>query len=354
MYIKISFCLIMFFIFPISLSGEESSFSNIKSLIEKNSLERATLEIENLNADNKQKSKFYFIIGEKYFLLKNFKKSLLCFEKAEGYENLKTLNWNKGLCFFGMKRYDKSFDCFLKSINNNSSEEEILLAANSGYLSENYTKALKILEEKQFLDKKEEMLNLKSQILFSLKNYEKCLDVHKKLLKIKPYDKLYFNNYIKLKKILKKDIKSDLYIQKVLEKDFEFLFDFNQGNKFLKVFYHKKLSPQNHYETARLYYDSGLYIKAFKAIEKIKTSDFKSDLLKAKILFINGEYKNSGELFLSLAELNKEKSGELYYFAGEAYLMVGEYVKAFKCFSLSQDKKSIYSDQALNIISGEI
>jgi len=357
MFMKIKIIVFFLFIYPLVTSADEFLPDKVISLVEQNKFEQIILLIETSNLDFKKKSVLYFKAGEKFFELKNYETSLLCFVKAENFENKKILNWNKGLCYFGMEQYDEAFDFFKKSIDKNLNESEILIAANSGILSKNYEQALEMLDGKNFALNKEQALNLKSDIYFAVKDYENCLNVQIELLKIKPYDKEYFGNYIKLKKILNKNVKYDIYIQKIIEKDYKFLFGANFDNKFLSLFYYKKLNPENTFEKANLYYNLCLYNQALKEIKKIKNHDFKSGFLNAKILFVKGEYEKSGNIFFELAKHDKKKSGRLYYFAGEAFLMSGKYKKALEVFGLCAQEKSDFSKETfelLNILKGEI
>jgi tetratricopeptide (TPR) repeat protein len=351
MFIKTSIFTALFTFFVLNLHADEFSLENIISLIETNKPDKALTLIENLSVEKELESELFFMAGQKYFLKKNYEKSLFCFEKADSYKNKEILEWNKGLCFFALKRYDKAFYYLEKNILSDSSEEEILLAANAGYMSRNYEKALVLLEKKDFSDKKEEKLNLKSEILFFLKNYEKSLEVLEELLKVKPYNNLYFNNYIKVKKALKKDTKADIYMQKIIEKDYEALLNLNEKNSFLRLFYYKKLKPKNYYQAAGLYYNLCLYDEALDMIEKIKNPDFDSNFLKARILFIKGEYEKSAGLFLSLAKLNIKDFTRLNYFAGEAFLMAKRYEKAIETLSLCTEEKSPFSKEALKLLN---
>jgi tetratricopeptide (TPR) repeat protein len=142
MFIKTSIFTALFTFFVLNLHADEFSLENIISLIETNNPDKALTLIENLSVEKELESELFFMAGQKYFLKKNYEKSLFCFEKADSYKNKEILEWNKGLCFFALKRYDKAFYYLEKNILSDSSEEEILLAANAGYMSRNYEKAL--------------------------------------------------------------------------------------------------------------------------------------------------------------------------------------------------------------------
>jgi tetratricopeptide (TPR) repeat protein len=140
-------------------------------------------------------------------------------------------------------------------------------------------------------------------------------------------------------------------MQKIIEKDYEALLNLNKKNSFLRLFYYKKLKPKNYYQAAGLYYNLCLYDEALDMIEKIKNPDFDSNFLKARILFIKGEYEKSAELFLSLAELNIKDFTRLNYFAGEAFLMSKRYEKAIETLSLCTEEKSPFSKEALKLLN---
>ncbi len=91
-----------------------------------------------------------------------------------------------------------------------------------------------------------------------------------------------------------------------------------------------KIDPYNYVRLSICYRKLGMHQKAAKVLEKASKKDSKvidSVITTGETQFTNEEYEKALETFTSVAGLNRNKDGEIYWYLGKTYEMLGDYEK---------------------------
>lgn len=354
MFVKIFLYLFYFIFIPVNILYA-SSFDNALKFIKNNEAAKGVKIALESNLDNRDMSVVYFEAGLTEFQKQNYQLSLSYFNKvSKGIYTKKVLDWNKGLCFFGMGHYKNALTFLENGLKTEPLEEELLILARVYFYNHKYAESLKILENNSFRLNFKKSLKLTADIYFKSEEYNKVLWVVEKNYPKTGFDRLLFGLYFNAKKELGKLTDKDLYATGLYFDDNKLLSDLflKRQNYFLCSRYSLKsdINAKSLFLSALNLYNQGLYKESLNLIEKYQFTTFDLKFLKGKILYLNGEYQNAGNVFLECIEFNLENE-KAYYFAGESFFMAGEMEKAVKYYEKSKKFKGSFFEKSCEMIN---
>ncbi len=302
--------LLILFLLPFSLHGEIPArvFMKVQGLLEKGKTREAEKTLfSHLGACESSCYLAYFLLGNAFFLDKNFSKAVSWYSKSISLKpDFKDAWINKGRALFEEKRYEDAAECFLKVYSMGGDSKFLYLSAVSFLYGGRYMRAYSAL---------------KRLIGSSTQPKDEWLDA---LF----YSSLKARQLEDAESFLRAVASKNPYAWKVLGKIYMRKGDFRKALISYKVFSYcsSGLSKDDLLTLANLYAVQGIYEDAAKLYRRLGLSK------KAGISYMNShDFKEAEREFKKCGTSDPE----CWFLLGNLYYSMGFYEKAFSFYKRS-------------------